>query len=488
MKKLILFAASAVAVLASCTQNEEFNSQVANNETPVTFGTYMGQGTRAGSTDPIVDDAALQKVGFGVFGYHTGASKYASSTTPNFMYNQKVEYTSGEWGYSPIKYWPNDYTTADKQNPAAQGTLANNYVSFFAYAPYVANVSAKEGTVNNTDNAAGITAMSTNGLAGNPYIQYTLSTNGNDVDLLWGTAGGSGKYINDADASNTNEGINSKVLKTSSTTDYVKVNGDLQKMTTTGKIKFSFKHALAKVGGPDDPKTTGKVEGLAIVLDPDEYENTQTTKVTVKSIEIVTSASTTTGTGDAAVTTYYKGGQFDLKTGEWTYPESMKSTTAIGNTSKIVTTPATDSNEQKLKEDIAEPATLADGTDAWDGLVEGVTKTAKAVYNDNTAKPVLFIPGTVPSLQVKIDYIVRTKDAQLAKGYSEVEQIITRTVDFQNGVELNKMYNLLIKLGLTSVKFEATVESWEKAGDVDGDGDIDADDDAVVNLPLNVTE
>lgn len=91
-------------------------------------------------------------------------------------------------------------------------------------------------------------------------------------------------------------------------------------------------------------------------------------------------------------------------------------------------------------------------------------------------------------MQVKIDYIVRTKDAQLAKGYSEVEQIITRTVDFQNGVELNKMYNLLIKLGLTSVKFEATVESWEKAGDVDGDGDIDADDDAVVNLPLNVTE
>ena len=63
-------------------------------------------------------------------------------------------------------------------------------------------------------------------------------------------------------------------------------------------------------------------------------------------------------------------------------------------------------------------------------------------------------------------------------------------------VELNKKYNLLIHLGLTSVKFEATVSNWDldstPAGgtgteDSDGDGIPDATDhDYDVHVPINV--
>ena len=70
-------------------------------------------------------------------------------------------------------------------------------------------------------------------------------------------------------------------------------------------------------------------------------------------------------------------------------------------------------------------------------------------------------------------------------GYSEVTQKIKKIVTFGAPVEMNKKYNLAIILGLTSVKFEATVESWGDA-DTNGDSNVDENDDIKVNLPLNV--
>lgn len=60
-------------------------------------------------------------------------------------------------------------------------------------------------------------------------------------------------------------------------------------------------------------------------------------------------------------------------------------------------------------------------------------------------------------------------------------------------VALNKKYNLLIHLGLTSVKFEATVSNWDLDStgtgteDSDGDGTPDSSDkDIDVHVPINV--
>ena len=98
----------------------------------------------------------------------------------------------------------------------------------------------------------------------------------------------------------------------------------------------------------------------------------------------------------------------------------------------------------------------------------------------------VYIPGTYPELTITIDYIVRTYDGKVAGGYSEVEQVITKTLTFAQAVKLNKQYNLLIHLGLTGVKFTATVENWDLDADGDGNVELDGDDTQSVNLPINV--
>ena len=76
------------------------------------------------------------------------------------MYNQKVAYSASEWGYTPVKYWPN--TEGDK-------------ISFFAYAPYV------------DESAAGGSTPSFQGntVAGFPKLTYTVPTaEADQIDLL----------------------------------------------------------------------------------------------------------------------------------------------------------------------------------------------------------------------------------------------------------------------------------------------------------------
>jgi len=111
----------------------------------------------------VSDNAGLQGVGFGVFAYYTGSSVWATAettATPNFMYNQQVQWSEVSpptyaWTYTPVKYWPNDNQPAD--NTGATGSQEHNYVSFFAYAPY---------------NGTGLT-LSGNTATGAPTIGYT---------------------------------------------------------------------------------------------------------------------------------------------------------------------------------------------------------------------------------------------------------------------------------------------------------------------------
>ena len=156
MRKRILFgAAAAIVVLASCTDdalNITQEEAVAMKNVPVTFGTYMGKNatTRAGGTDAITTDKLKESdYGFGVFGYDTGADTYQNvvdastslrNAKRNFMYNERVTWdaTNKAWTYSPIKYWPNAFTTGvvdDKGATAAAGD--EHKLRFFAYAPYV---------------------------------------------------------------------------------------------------------------------------------------------------------------------------------------------------------------------------------------------------------------------------------------------------------------------------------------------------------------
>jgi len=412
----------------------------------------------------------------------------------------------------------------DKDNdPAiATGGYGGN-VSFFAYAPYV-NVEASTGlgetgadaAFNSTpvEGVSGILALTTNEATGDPKVAYKIPASGETVDLLWGTKGNTGLNVNNE----KNTGVSHTATGTEIYSDAIlnnyTTNADLTKQTTTGTIDFLFKHATSKVGGSyngngegddDDPSTT--TNGLMIVLDLDldgkeaggqlepfaagdaMYDATSCkykTKVTVKTITIESKESADpdkvnidAATGEITsidyTTTWTKQlvnqGVFNLATGQW----SNTTTTADFNTgiNHIIVSPGS-TNEEKnsqaatLSEEIAEksftaPTNLSEGQNIYKSTQPiGVTTTPKNVYEGETS-PLLFLPDLYPVLHVTVEYVVRTYDANLKYGYSEVTQKIKKRLVFTKKTELNKAYNLLIHLGLTSVKFTATVSDWDSS-------------------------
>lgn len=512
MKKLLFITASALALLASCSSETDSTSTICPNpqtaSDAIAFGTYLSKGTntRAGATGSINTTDALKKsAGFGVFAYYTQDKDYdatGESQTPNWMYNQKVAWdnTKNDWMYSPLKYWPNDNGTAD--NKGATGTTTSK-VSFFAYAPFTGNETTGALAAGET---SGITAFSANNAPGHPTVTYKLAADGKQVDLLWGTAA-EGKSYETVTGSNVTVGNVTGAL--------APTNINIQKLKTDGKVAFLFKHALAKFGGSNETTKTkpdGKTEdvnktnGLQVKLDIDNDgaitggDKDAATKVTIKTIEIKNSSATTPEdlNGDGAADDNDKivsGGTFDLATGKW------KALTEYIDIDHTITSPGstkgkgseTERSSATIADALAEPDKVATGTAGWDALPAGVTTTAQNVYQTE-ANPLVFIPGTKPSFKITVEYVVRTKDAHLAKGYTEAVQKITHNVAFKDAVQLNKKYNLLIHLGLTSVKFEATVSNWDfdstPAGgtkDSDGDGEPDATDpDYDVHVPINV--
>ena len=85
-------------------------------------------------------------------------------------------------------------------------------------------------------------------------------------------------------------------------------------------------------------------------------------------------------------------------------------------------------------------------------------------------------------LQNAVELIYTKKPLNKVK----VEQTISKVITFSEAIQLNKMYNIIIHLGLTSVKFTATVEDWEETN-VDTDNDSTPDAPQQVDLPINVS-
>lgn len=555
-KNLFLFAAAAALTFTACSDNDDMTasrdgSLSSNETTAVQFSTYLaGQQTRAGQAGSIVNGAtetnSLGKLGFGVFAYNTGSTDWTNDNTtenPDFMYNQKVSSDDGsDWTYTPIKYWPNDFTDGDVD--AGQGTNGeeNNAtgankggkVSFFAYAPFVeasSYATASQNLKYGTDGAAvvaegitdeatitgdGILGMTFNTYKGAPRIRYSLKSTkaSENVDLLWGTA--LKKNYNTADGKGQ-----------TLTTDY---NVNLTKQAVNEKIGFSFKHALAKLGGntnnstntTEEDKDYGKVK---IVLDIDDGgtdastaitggTKADATLVTVNSITIQDAHSwLTANPSQTKYTTltetsykYRKSGWFNLATGTWEageeadYVQGTKTNTYVTTISKDGD--GTSQTKLKMNTDIAEPASVSATNGAWDAsvTVKGVTTTPKSVYaaatsdGDNLDPGILMIPdgATAQPFVVTVDYNVRTADSHLDGGYSYANQVITNVVSIPAGaLAPNKVYSLLIHLGLTSVKFEAQVADWENAdgtttsGSSTGEGNQNTENQKDIYLPSN---
>lgn len=183
-----------LTALSGC-QAEKETPDMPEGTVPIGFSGDMPE-TRAAAYSAAADPTTL-----GVFAYLTSGAFDGSSSTPNFMYNQKVEWQTADksWNYSPLKYWPGN--TTDK-------------ISFFAYAPYV-DEAASGGSTPIFKKKTG---------AGFPKFDYAVpAAENSQVDLLTGVP-------------LMNQG-------------YTPANG--------GTVKLLMKHALTKVGicikKTDDP-------------------------------------------------------------------------------------------------------------------------------------------------------------------------------------------------------------------------------------------
>ena len=538
-KSLLAMTALAAMLFAGCTSSDELTTlesikQAENAPAPISFGTYMGRtGTRAGYTGNM-NDAQLQESqanggGFGVFAYYTGLQTYneanynwvstalTPTVKPNFMYNQGVFYnsTSTKWEYTPVKYWPNDFASnADVDNQDAKGspTYGGN-VSFFAYAPYV---STGSGTT-------GITGITANNVSGDPILDYVLSTSNtqeNCVDLLWGTldATTTTQKATETGSTNTNTGVSGDNNNSNDGSDnrtYAQAIlknyttcADLNKQKIDGKVGFLFKHTLAGLGGGSNVSSG---IGFQVILDIDEkvnslnarekFNNTGTndawrTIVTIKDINI-TNDLDGNGSIDNSDVGQALSGKFNLATGQWT---NLTETGIVSQTIGVtgVGTPNAVLNSKIAEDKSSSETWFANLTssnvvdyfkddNALDATKDhpGVTETAINVYNSSTQSPLMFIPGSnAPKFKITVEYIVRTYDASLDGKCTMVPQKISKIVTFPAKFELNKHYNLIMHLGLTDVKFVATVAGWDELEIGDSNGD--SSDDNMIFLPINV--
>ena len=188
MKKYLILAAFAAVALGACTKVE---TTKVTESVPVSFGVYTGDAaTKAVSetTYGVINSTDLLKAstyGFGVFAFHSdnsaGNNDYnnaaASNFTPNFMYNQQVTWNGTDtWEYSPIKYWPNEYSTTDALSDKV------DKLTFFAYAPW------RESNPTTAPDE-GIISFSANNATGDPAVTFKVpAASENQIDLLYSNA------------------------------------------------------------------------------------------------------------------------------------------------------------------------------------------------------------------------------------------------------------------------------------------------------------
>ena len=291
------------------------------------------------------------------------------------------------------------------------------------------------------------------------------------MDLLWGTAG-----------ENTVEKIQDDNKQNGSKWDNgaEKVWLNITRPEKGDKIKFNFLHALSKFGGST---ITGQenIGGIKIMLNPDDAgaadndgktDIERNTKVTIEYIKI--DYKNTDLNDNNASTRFYKTGTLDLATGIWS------SVSGSSTFSQEIQTSANATGKLELAPSLKEVANPAN----WAAVNTGVTLTPQSVYSANQ-DPVFAVPGSTPQLTIEIKYVVRTKDDHLAAGWSYAVQTIKKDITMPT-FEMNKAYGLLIKLGLTSVKFEANITNWENGGsDTYNFGSGNTTNVTIVDLPAN---
>lgn len=194
-----------ILLFAACSADDGNDIRQRRDEIVFTAEAQNIVQTRA-NTSLITGTAFSAGQSIGVMAYHhdgsAGQSGFdASSSTPNFMWNQKVAFDGGKWTYSPLKYWPNESPLDGDAT-----SESTDHLSFIGYYPY---------------NGAGITVPdnSTQGIG-----SYGFETQKNAADQI-------DFMLSDLIAGQT-------------------------KQKTSGEIKLNFHHTLTQI------TTSYKAEGF----------------------------------------------------------------------------------------------------------------------------------------------------------------------------------------------------------------------------------
>ena len=445
-KKLFILAAAA-ALFVGCSSDDSISEKAAKQAPQeVGFSVYVNRGvTRAGTIGEINDDATLQtSAGFGVFAYYTNNEPYDQIFRPNFMYNEGVTYdNTNKWTYSPIKYWPNEYTTANADEI--------DLVSFFAYAPYAESSTTGKPTGDATKGIAGFTR---NTAAGDPMVKYIVSGNiGDQVDLLWGVCGTNNEW----DSKGVYQGV--------AGLPWLNVrHPGAWSASTPQKLKFTFKHALA--GLKVTVATSADVE-TSTTADPKTE-----TKVFIRSIKF-------TGMTDK--------GSLNLNNVEANKAYWLD----FVGMNDIDTDPGQSITWFDGRKDGAEGTTIATSeknnflnpnliqSKVFDATGSGVKGTPANLFGKDSGSGMaaaenddyVYVIPTGENVTCTIEYDVLTEDAMLSgflndfKNHgSVVKNVITKDITLSPSgnmkLENGKQYTINLYLGLKSVVFDATVAEW----------------------------
>ena len=433
MKKFVFALAAIAAVTVSC--NTKLESDTPKDEpVAVDFSAYLNRGvtTKAGVTGELTTDGLKEADGFGVFAYYTADEPYSGASGPSFMYNEKISWDGSKWGYSPIKYWPNEFGAAASSDEVDR-------ITFFAYAPYVA-VTPSNGMVTSTENTTGIVALSRNSVGGDPIVKYIVSLDPTKcVDLCWG--------VSREGLTNSVDGSNNHVAAGAPYIDVVKLKlGD--------KIDYDFRHALSAINVTID----AAVDATTVGTDVDANTKIFIRSVSFEGLATKGALNLNSTAANGPLWTDYSGSGTPLAEVLTVYDGRRDGKEGVEG--------AVASNETPLG---LNPVLIQDKP-YTSSVTPGVTKTAVNLFNSTTTTaPVFVIPSSEP-LKVTLVYDVETKDDKLSTLLSDgvthgstVENVISKNIQIGGSdfsLEAGKKYTIALHIGLTSVKFDASVSPW----------------------------
>jgi len=500
MKKIFFFAAAA-AMMAACSETDQLaltQESQTQQDKGIQFSVYTNRAmTRAGQEKSLNTDALKQGDGIGVFAYHTNNSKYDERTSlPNFMYNQNVKYTGNGWTYEPVKYWPNEFGS----NALSEDI---DYVTFFAYAPYVAvdpttgipkvdlSEFDKEGSRFADDFAKylgykegitefketekyqsdadakealkmlyakqiqdkNITSITRNGDKGDPIVRYVVDTNPQkSVDLLWGVA-----------ADDNFQGLADGQAQIKAGNCYLNLS---KQIGVTDSIKWKFYHALAKLNVQIIAAADIATEG-SNPYTPNSAENLQeATKIYLRSIDFTGFAmrGALNLHSEDAVSGYNKPNWMnydgtDLTAGNVTFHDGLKNGKE-GYTDNI----NTNENPRGLNPKLIEVPTTTTWADKQQGIP--TTEYANLFAGAEAADDPIFVIPTNERMSITVVYDIETRDTLLSQNLSDgftkgscVTNKISQTLEGLK-LEAGKAYTIKLVVGIESVKVTVDVEEW----------------------------